>query len=255
VAILCLAVGLGVGFLICWFCMRGLFDKVGGGQEEEEKRELSARPQQSSASETAQQEPPVTGAVAAKAEDGSGTDHSDVLSDREDGPDFGSSGGEAGAPEVKDSGTGSDAGKPAATLDALPGSSSDAPAESGAQKPPPSPGTDRKTQKRDGAEAEEVVRVVEMEPVRIVSALGGKANLALPFTEHLWARRRYHARLEPEHAELWISADKGSIEPGAREFPFALFFRPSDSHPLETTLVVEFGDFETRTRISASRRS
>jgi hypothetical protein len=100
----------------------------------------------------------------------------------------------------------------------------------------------------DGAGPE----IVECEPVRIICAVGAKTNIALPFTRSLWGRRRYEARFEPEFPEVWVSTAKGWIEPGARELPFTIFFRPSGLQTLESKLIVSLSDFETHTKITAA---
>jgi hypothetical protein len=99
---------------------------------------------------------------------------------------------------------------------------------------------------------EEKLEVFEGERVRIVSTIGQRATIAIPFPKQIWARRQFEARFEPEQSELWLSANKGWIEPGAREYPFVLYFEPSEAVTLETTLIVSFGEFETRTPIVAS---
>jgi hypothetical protein len=94
--------------------------------------------------------------------------------------------------------------------------------------------------------------VVRLPPVEISSAMGAQTSMSLPFTEQLWARLRYKAQLEPERPELWVSSTKGWMEPGATEFPFNLFFRPSSEKPLKATLLVSVGELETMTEIFAS---
>jgi hypothetical protein len=127
----------------------------------------------------------------------------------------------------------------------------------GPAEPPPSDearvglGTPEKAESAD-AQSSEFGEVIQCEPVQIVSAIGGRATIAIPFKKQLWSRRQIRASFRPERAGLWLSADKGTIEPGAREFPFTLHFGPTEAVSFETTLVVSFGDFEMRVPIAAS---
>jgi hypothetical protein len=99
---------------------------------------------------------------------------------------------------------------------------------------------------------EEKLEVFEGERVRIVSTIGQRATIAIPFPKQIWARRQYDAHFESEQSELWLSANKGSVEPGAREYPFVLYFEPTEAKTIETTLIVSFSEFEIRTPIVAS---
>jgi hypothetical protein len=74
----------------------------------------------------------------------------------------------------------------------------------------------------------------------------------LPLTERLWTGRHYITRFEPEFAGLSVTASKGWCEAGAAELPFNLQFEPVNSDEIETTLIVSFGEFETRTLVTAS---
>jgi hypothetical protein len=102
----------------------------------------------------------------------------------------------------------------------------------------------------DGEDIE--IEVIEGECVRIVSTVGGRATVPVPFKKQLWSRRHFRAHFKPEVKGLWLSTEKGSIEPGARECPFALFFGPEEAGSFETTLIVSFGEFETHVPIVAS---
>jgi hypothetical protein len=101
-------------------------------------------------------------------------------------------------------------------------------------------------------ESPEGVQVIECEQVNIASAIGERATMTIPFTGQLWTRGHYRARFEPEVGGLWLSADKGSMEAGAVEFPFALFFEPEEDGSFETTLIVSIGEIEARIPIVAS---
>jgi hypothetical protein len=104
-----------------------------------------------------------------------------------------------------------------------------------------------------GSEVKPPVKVIEQEPVAIVSSgVGERATIAIPLGEKLWARRRYEARFEPKQAGLSLSANKGWCEAGTSEMPFNVIFEPTNKKKIETTLIVSFGDFETRTHVSAS---
>jgi hypothetical protein len=99
---------------------------------------------------------------------------------------------------------------------------------------------------------DEEARVVELDPVSIVATIGERSSQPIPFTEQIWTRRAYHAHFDPEQAGLWVSADRGWIEPGATEMPFKVLFEPSSGRTLESTLIVSFGAFEMRASITAS---
>jgi hypothetical protein len=105
------------------------------------------------------------------------------------------------------------------------------------------------------AESQEEVEVIECTPIRLVCAVGGRTTISIPFKKQLWARRRIQAQFDPECAGLWVSSAKGWIEPGAVEFPFQLFFSPSEEGEWETTLNVSFGEFEARVPIVATTDS
>jgi hypothetical protein len=107
----------------------------------------------------------------------------------------------------------------------------------------------------DGEAGGDQPRVVNCEAVRVVAARGSRTSISSAFTEKLWKHQSYKAQFEPELAGLWLSSNKGTIEPGATEYPFALFFEPSSNEPLETIMIVSFGDWETRTPILASTGS
>jgi hypothetical protein len=96
------------------------------------------------------------------------------------------------------------------------------------------------------------VEVIEEEAVNITSTVGVRATTAIPLKKKLWTRRQIRAHFEPEHAELWLSSNKASIEPGATEFPFTLFFEPTEAGSFAATLIVSFGDFEVHVPIYAS---
>jgi hypothetical protein len=93
------------------------------------------------------------------------------------------------------------------------------------------------------------------EPVQIVSAVGARTTIAVPLKRQLSARCHIEARFEPEVAGLSLSTNKAWIEPGAVEYPFSLFFEPTEEGSFETTLVVSFGEFETQVPILASTGS
>jgi hypothetical protein len=94
--------------------------------------------------------------------------------------------------------------------------------------------------------------VIECEEVRVISAVAERTSIVIPFDQKLRARRQFRAHFDPEVDGLWVSADKGSIEPGALEYPFALFFEPKEAGVFETTLIVSLGEFETHVPIVAS---
>jgi hypothetical protein len=120
-------------------------------------------------------------------------------------------------------------------------------AEPAAGKAPRSRKPRKHSAKGDGDD----VPVIEQEAVEVICAPGGRVTRRLPLTEVLWARRAYEATFDPQRPELWLSSDKGWCEPGATEFPFELFYQPTDDEEIETTLIVSFGTFKTVTTITA----
>jgi hypothetical protein len=102
--------------------------------------------------------------------------------------------------------------------------------------------------------AEGETEVIECEQVRIVAAPETRTSLAIPMEKQVWARCRYQSHFEPEVEGLWVSADKGTIEAGAVEYPFNLMFEPSAAGSFETTLIVSMGECETHIPILASTK-
>jgi hypothetical protein len=239
-AIGCVIVGAAAMAVFC-YVIRGPSDRI-AGKEEEGKAELDQRrpPAQQSS-------PPVQEAVAEQEDNDkleSGSDHDSSPAVKEDSSKEDSSKEEPAERRGVN-------GAPAGWGSSSPregGSSEVAKPEfefSGEDAPAPFSGPGAKPAKDD-------IEIIDGEPVRIVSAIGGRATIAIPFKKQLWARRQIRAHFAPEHAELWLSSDKGTIEPGASEFPFALFFGPTEVVSFETTLIVAFGDFEIHVPIVAS---
>jgi hypothetical protein len=66
---------------------------------------------------------------------------------------------------------------------------------------------------------------------------------------------KFVASFKPKLKEFWLSQNKGVILAGAEEFPFSIFFAPTDSRPIETLLVVECDNLEMCVRICGSSRA
>ena len=65
----------------------------------------------------------------------------------------------------------------------------------------------------------------------------------VPMNETLWAPRAYTAHFEPRiNSPFMTSSDKGTVEAGAKEMPFKVFFSPVLGKINEAVLVVDLGD-------------
>jgi hypothetical protein len=112
--------------------------------------------------------------------------------------------------------------------------------------------SDKPVAKRHRSAKSEEKRIVKQEAVTMLCTVGSKTKSSVPFGERLWARRRFRAVFEPSIAGLWLSTESGWCEAGAGEFPFVVFFEPTEGGVFETTLIVSFGDLEVQTPIVAS---
>jgi hypothetical protein len=229
---------------ICWLipiCRRPKSEEVRGEEEKIEVLGASAPQAEGAAGSAAAVEEPDS--------DKAGSDHEGV-SDHE--ADLGLDGDHS--EKAGGSGSGEDtpggSGEPAAEAGTMVAPREEENTETGSM--PVKAERRKRTETGSSEAAERDVRIVEVEPVRVVSSLGGKATLSVAMPEKLWARRRFEARFEPEHGELWLSTSKGWMEPGAVEMPFVLFFEPSSEEKLESTLIVDFGEFEVRARVVGS---
>jgi hypothetical protein len=242
-------VGVILTLLWCFLCRGKAGDKVGQREEEEEVKEapVSASVKKAKREETAP--PPL---VEPEVQEGSDSSHelsdrhelspAHELSDRHEPSSGAGEPEEKGAAQVFD-----ESAKPRA---ASSGPKQEVPDaihfEVSSQPEPEDP-----VQLSDSAKVEGA-RVVEQEAVEILCAVGSKSSSTVDFKETLWTRRGFKARFEPRDSSLWLSQESGFVEPGAKEFPFTVFFQPEDSKSIETTLIVSFGEFEVRTPIVAS---
>jgi hypothetical protein len=233
--------------LLCFFLKRKKSDKVAAAEEEDHEVKASPAEENSEAIE-----PPQEDAAEADPEAGESKKSKKKAKKK-------SKKSPRGEAEAGDSDGGDHSDGPEAADDAV--------AEEGTAQPAEGEGTHHhkkgsRAKKGGRAEADdkpkearkdgEDANVIETEPILVTAALGQRSSVDVPFEAQLWTRADYEAHFEPKPAELWISSDRGVIEPGATELPFKLFFEPSSGDPLETTLIVTCDAFETHTRIQAS---
>ena len=96
-------------------------------------------------------------------------------------------------------------------------------------------------------EANIVVKHNTPQPFGMSAIVGGQSDAAIPFMGELWAPRGYTAHFEPQLKEFRLTAAKGTIEAGAKYFPFRVVFMPRDPRPVTTLLVVVFDHAEEYT--------
>jgi hypothetical protein len=237
VAIGCLIVGAGAGSLFCRFFVAG--DRV-GRLEEEGKGEVKEE-----GTRGAQEALPQV--LEDSQDQDLGNDKADSDSDHDMAPAQPEENLSAGA-EKEDS-----SGLPPAEFEAS-GQEAPAPEEKGSRRRPRKATRAQPVKEKpvkDEAEAGGI-EVIENEEIQITSAVGERSSVTIPLEKQLWARRQIEAHFEPERTELWLSSAKAWVEPGACEFPFKLFFGPTESVSLQTTLIVSFGEFEVHVPIVAS---
>jgi hypothetical protein len=95
-------------------------------------------------------------------------------------------------------------------------------------------------------EGEGDIVVGRLDPVHIEmqSVTGVPISSEIPLVEDLWRSRHFRASLEPAMVCLSLSCSKGVAEAGAKALPFKVVFTAKQARPVESTLVVDFGDFE-----------
>jgi hypothetical protein len=93
--------------------------------------------------------------------------------------------------------------------------------------------------------------VVPADPlvVKMTAVFGGTASTTIPLEEELWVAKPFTVHFEPKHKEFTVSCNKGEIPAGAKIMPFRVFYRPRDSTPVETMLLVDCGEFEVAARL------
>jgi hypothetical protein len=81
---------------------------------------------------------------------------------------------------------------------------------------------------------------------------GGSSSSSCPIMEAILKDEKYTAFWEPKMKEFWLSAVRGIIPKGSKEFPFKVFFAPKDPRPINNLLVVELEDREITVKVCGS---
>jgi hypothetical protein len=79
-------------------------------------------------------------------------------------------------------------------------------------------------------------------PFGMASMIGSQSSADVPYQGQLWANARYKAVLQQTGKEFRITANHGTMEAGAKVFPFKVIFTPRDPKPVVATLFVTFND-------------
>ena len=89
------------------------------------------------------------------------------------------------------------------------------------------------------------VKHAKPEPFGMSSVIGGTATADIPFKGQIWAKANWTAKLEPPMKGIFrVTATKGTMDPGARVFPFKLIFTPHDPRQVVCLLVVVINESE-----------
>jgi hypothetical protein len=78
----------------------------------------------------------------------------------------------------------------------------------------------------------------------LTTICGGSSSDECPIRTDIWQTKKYKAHFEPKRKEFWLTQYSGTIEAGAKTFPFKVFWAPKDPRPVETLLIVDCGDLE-----------
>jgi hypothetical protein len=97
------------------------------------------------------------------------------------------------------------------------------------------------------AKALVVIKHAKPLPFGCSAAVGSQSSSEVPFMGQLWKAAAYRAKLEPALKEFRLTAAKGTMEAGARAFPFRITFAPREPRSVVTLLVVVFNETEEYT--------
>jgi hypothetical protein len=78
------------------------------------------------------------------------------------------------------------------------------------------------------------------QPLGMSAIVGGTSEAEVPFMGQLWKASAYTARFEPTLREFRLTSTQGTMDAGAKVFPFRVIFMPKDPKPVAALLVVVF---------------
>ena len=96
-------------------------------------------------------------------------------------------------------------------------------------------------------EANIVIKHNTPQPFGMSAIVGGQSDATIPYLGQLWQPASFVAHFEPALKEFHLTAAKGSMDAGAKYFPFRVVFMPKDAKPVTTLLVVVFDHAEEYT--------
>jgi hypothetical protein len=88
------------------------------------------------------------------------------------------------------------------------------------------------------------VKHAKPQPFGLSSVLGSQQSAEVPYTGQLWKKAQFRAYLEPALKEFRLTSAHGTMEAGARVFPFKVCFTPREPRAVVVLLVVVFNESE-----------
>jgi hypothetical protein len=82
------------------------------------------------------------------------------------------------------------------------------------------------------------IKHAKPQPFGLSCVIGSQTSAEVPYMGQLWKAATYVAKLEPTMKEFRLNSYKGTMEAGAKVFPFRVVFTPRDPKPTVALLVV-----------------